>query len=280
MSLRGADWSDSEVELCVGSYFEHLALELTGGKFNKAQLYRDLAAATGRTPSSIEFKFQNISAVLNELGREWMKGLAPLANFQELLADKVAAHIEDLDRLSISSIDTPTPENAFQDFASFFLEAPPELFKSKQSVPEYIEKLARKFDPGERDARNRTLGTAGEEFVFNHERRFLNLIGRTDLAKNVKWISKEEGDGAGYDILSFTDKGDKKFVEVKTTVGGNRTPFFISRNEYAFSKLKAENFSLVRLFEFRKGVRGFEMPGDIDKYVKLKTETFRAEFYD
>jgi hypothetical protein len=167
-----------------------------------------------------------------------------------------------------------------QDFAAFFLEAPPELLKSKQALPEYIMKLARKFDPGERDAKNRTLGFAGEEHVLNHEKRFLGLIGRTDLANNVRWISKEDGDGAGYDILSFNDRGDKKFIEVKTTVGGNRTPFFISRNEYDFSKHQSDSYSLIRLFDFRKGVRGFEMKGDIDQYVKLKTESFRAEFFD
>jgi Domain of unknown function (DUF3883) len=278
--LTGTDWSQAEVALCVDSYFEHLALELSGIKFNKAQLYRTLAEKTGRTPSSIEFKFQNISAVLNELGREWMKGLAPLANFQELLAEKVSEHIDTLDMLPIKMLEGPLPENAMQDFASFFLEAPPELLKSKQNLPEYIVKLARKFDPGERDARNRSLGAAGEEFVLNHEKRFLSLIGRNDLAESVRWVSKEEGDGAGYDILSYTDRGDKKFVEVKTTVGGNRTPFFVSRNEYDFSKHKSENYSLVRLFDFRKGVRGFEMKGEIDRYVKLKTEIFRAEFYD
>ncbi len=118
--LTGTDWSQAEVALCVDSYFEHLALELSSIKFNKAQLYRTLAEKTGRTPSSIEFKFQNISAVLNELGREWMKGLAPLANFQELLAEKVSEHIDILDMLPIKIVESPLPENAMQDFASFF----------------------------------------------------------------------------------------------------------------------------------------------------------------
>ncbi len=278
--LKGSDWNEIEVALCVKSYFEHLSLELSGIKFNKAQLYRTLSEKTGRTPSSIEFKFQNISAVLNELGREWMKGLAPLANFQELLADRVSEHIETLDLLPIERLGSLLPENELQDFAAFFLEAPPELLKSKQKLPDYIMKLARKFDPGERDAKNRSLGNAGEEFVLHHEKRFLSLIGRDDLAKNVRWVSKEEGDGAGYDILSYSDRGDVKFVEVKTTVGGNRTPFFITRNELDFSKHKADNYSLVRLFDFRKGIRGFEMRGQIDRFVRLKAESYRAEFYE
>ena len=39
-----------------------------------------------------------------------------------------------------------------------------------------------------------------------------------------------DGDGAGYDILSFETDGTERFLEVKTTVGYERTPFFISPN--------------------------------------------------
>ena len=276
-AVRGLDWSESEVATCVQSYFQHLVLDLAGQKFNKAQIYRGLAEQTGRTASSIEFKFQNISAVLDVLGREWLRGLAPLANYQELLADRVAEHIQSIDQIPIALTPSETTDG-FRDFAAFFLEAPPDLTKSKTPLPEYIERLARKFDPVARDASNRSLGLAGEEFVLGYEKRFLSSVGRHDLAENVRWISKVEGDGAGYDILSYTPAGDRKFLEVKTTVGGNRTPFFVSRNEYEFCKVKAENYSLIRLYDFRREAKGFELKGRMDQYVNLKTENFRAEF--
>jgi Domain of unknown function (DUF3883) len=275
--IHGTDWSEKEVSICVEAYFEHLALELKGQSFVKAQLYRLLAEQTGRTPSSIEFKFQNISAILDAIGREWMKGLAPMANYQELLAEKVAGHIAAIDSIPIIPLHQQAPEG-FHDFASFYLEPPPELTKSTRKPPDFIERLANKFDPVARDAQNRALGEAGEKFVLNHEKRFLDHIGRADLAKNVRWIAKEDGDGAGYDILSFTDRGDKRFLEVKTTVGTSRTPFFVSRNEYAFCSTNADNFSLFRLYDFRKGIRGFELPGALEKHVRLSTETFRANF--
>jgi Domain of unknown function (DUF3883) len=276
-AIRGSDWSVEEVELCVSNYFKHLELELIGRTFNKAQLYRNLAQKTGRTPSSIEFKFQNISAVLDAMSREWMKGLAPLANYQELLADKVGQHIESLDSVPLLN-SAPLNNTGLAEAAAFYFEPPPELRRRERLLPDFIERLVKKFDPVARDLKNRAVGEAGEEFVFNFEKRYLKLIGRKDLSDNVRWVAKEDGDGAGYDILSFTDRGDKKFVEVKTTVGGSRSPFFVSRNEYDFCKSSDESYRLVRLFDFRKGVRGFELKGQLENYVKLSTETFRAEF--
>jgi len=279
LAVKGSDWNEAEVQLCVDAYFQHLALELRGGTFVKAEIYRKLSDDTGRTRKSIEFKFQNISAVLDALGREWMRGLAPLANFQELLAEKVARHIDAIDHIPlVPAGDAGTPDHGFKDPAAFYLEPPPELNKAPLPVPDFIERLARKFDPVARDTANRALGLAGESFVVQHERRFLDLIGRPDLASNVRWVSQEEGDGAGYDILSFSDRGEKKFIEVKTTLGGSRTPFFVSRNEFDFCRQEADRYRLVRLYDYRKGLRGFEIAGRIDRYVNLSTEVYRAEF--
>lgn len=276
-AIQGSDWTEDEVERCVRAYFEYLGYELQGKPFVKAQIYRDLSGQSGRSASSIEFKFQNISAILDALGREWMKGLAPLANYQELLAQKVEAYITQLDSIPIVA-STKKQETELAEAAAFYLEPPPELRKVNKPLPDYIAKLIQKFDPVARDARNRDLGKAGEAFVFEHEKRFLNLIDRGDLARNVRWVAEEEGDGAGYDILSFTDRGERKHIEVKTTVGGSRTPFFVTRNEYDFCKQSAASYSLVRLFDFRKNVRGFELNGLLDRHVALSTETFRAEF--
>jgi hypothetical protein len=54
--------------------------------------------------------------------------------------------------------------------------------------------------------------------IFKFEQQRLRQVDRPDLARKVRWISQEEGDGAGYDILSFDQKGRERFLEVKTTV--------------------------------------------------------------
>lgn len=57
--------------------------------------------------------------------------------------------------------------------------------------------IARKSDVAGRDERNRALGRAGEERVLAREWASLRSAGRDDLARKVRWVSEEDGDGAG-----------------------------------------------------------------------------------
>ena len=257
----------------MARYFDLLEKQNANDPFTKASAYRDIAQQTGRTASSIEYKFRNISAVLNEMGLDWLTGLAPLPNFQKLLAETID---ENEDR--VRALGTIAAPRGIEDFAGLYVESPPERATGNATVPDYVEKLVRKFDPIERDRNNKILGDAGEEMVLEYEKRYLRSIERHDLSKNVQWISKIEGDGAGYDILSFDGSGRKKFIEVKTTIGSNTTPFFISRNEYEFSKKESERFCLFRVFDFRKSPRAFEIQGPLENSLRLSTETFRADF--
>ena len=88
--------------------------------------------------------------------------------------------------------------------------------------------IAQKFDVAGRDARNRALGRAGEERILHHELLTLKMAGQDSLARKVRWVSEEDGDGAGYDIHSFVTDGADRLIEVKTTNGWERTPFRIS----------------------------------------------------
>src|SRR5258706_8106343 len=94
------------------------------------------------------------------------------------------------------------------------------------------------------------MGECGEMLVFALERRCLDEIGRPDLAAKVVWVSQERGDGDGYDILSFDDAGGRKFIEVKTTNGGERAAFYISANELQFAEQHSGNYWLYRLYSF------------------------------
>ncbi len=75
---------------------------------------------------------------------------------------------------------------------------PPAL--SNQPPAQELEQLlhiADKLNVASRDARNRALGRAAEECVLAHERAVLRMAGRDDLAREVRWVSEEEGDGTG-----------------------------------------------------------------------------------
>jgi hypothetical protein len=71
---------------------------------------------------------------------------------------------------------------------------------------------------------------AGEEAVVESERRSLIDAGRPDLAKLVFHVAKLEGDGAGFDIKSYTFDGKEMFIEVKTTRGDKEAAFYLSAN--------------------------------------------------
>lgn len=73
--------------------------------------------------------------------------------------------------------------------------------------------------------------------------------GRRDLADKVMWISRDSGDGYGYDILSYeiTDDGFKDiYIEVKSTKNIN-DDFIMSANELKFATEHQDNYKLYRV---------------------------------
>ena len=110
------------------------------------------------------------------------------------------------------------------------------------------------------------------------ERRELARLERSDLACKVRWIAAEDGDGAGYDMLSFDPSGLEHLIEVKTTNGGAATPFFQSRNEYEKAAARADSWQLYRIHLFAQTPRIFTISPPLRASVHLQTETWRASF--
>lgn len=70
-----SDWSDVEIQAAVDAYLKMLEHEQSGQKFVKTEENRILREGplAGRTKGSVEFRMQNISTVLVEMGRTRMK---------------------------------------------------------------------------------------------------------------------------------------------------------------------------------------------------------------
>lgn len=69
------DWSDMENDLIVADYFAMLADDILGRTYSKAEHRKRLAPLlSNRSEGAIEFKHQNISAVLKGLGEDWIPG--------------------------------------------------------------------------------------------------------------------------------------------------------------------------------------------------------------
>ena len=270
------DWTEVENEAIVAEYLEMLRLQLAGEQFVKAHRIISLQKIVDRTRPSIEFKFRNISAALELLGLPWVKGYLPAHNFQRSLMLVLESRLEQFDMVALGAIETPP--SGMQEAAALFYEQPPQKVVSTSLNEESeIVRMLRKFDAAERDQRNRNLGLKGEELIF-HSERFRLAIENPKLVEKIRWVSKEDGDGAGFDILSFDKSGKERLLEVKTTVGGRTTPFYISRNELGLSRERPLEFRLIRLYDFAQDARAFELAPPLENFVSLEPQNYVAKF--
>src|SRR5436305_10078646 len=92
-SKIGTHWQDDELDVIVGDYFAMLAADLAGQPYVKSRHSAALMAQIGRTHRSVEFKHQNISAVLDELGMPWIPGYKPKRNYQNAIFDAIDRYL-------------------------------------------------------------------------------------------------------------------------------------------------------------------------------------------
>lgn len=274
------DWSPAEVAATVADYLAMLEHELRGESYNKRDHNRRLQdILNGRSAGAIEFKQQNISAVMIELGCPCIDGYKPRGNYQELLRTEVQIQLSGnaaVEEVAEAIVDAPAPSlDATAASSDVFVAAP-----TREPPPATYERRATVVSPRrinylEREARNQSLGRAGELFALEAEHRRLWDAGHRHLADRVEHVSATRGDGLGYDIVSFEDDGRERFIEVKTTAFGAMTPFFASAKEVAVSD-SLPTFQLYRVFKFRKQPKIFTLAGSLRHTCILDPVEFRA----
>lgn len=277
----GWDWL--ECEFLVNDYVTMLEKHLAGVSYSKAAHRRALRQRlSNRSEGSIEYKHQNVSALLLELGLPYIPGYKPAFNYQHQLKQVVlsylAGHQQVLDDVNLVAEKVADERREFvRNWDAVFDPEPPEHIPHvAEERPSY---LAKRTDFSERERKNRLLGQRAEEFVLNLERQRLTAQDRPDLAKEVEWSSKERGDGLGFDIRSFDPlRDEERFLEVKATHSGKYQPFFISENERSFSNDFADEFRLYRVYEFGLAPRLFVLPGSIEQHVQLLPQSYQARF--
>ncbi len=278
------DWSADEVRRVVTDYFAMLESEMAGAAYNKSEHRKALLPSlSNRSEGSIEFKHQNVSGVLVEMGQPYIEGYKPRFNYQAIIAQEVERFLDDHPDLCLRLAEAKRlnpDEQQTVDSTHFnrLIEAPPErLITSRSSSKPWLTRKARKVDFAERDAANRRLGTLGEQFVFDFERYRLNQAGRDDLAGKVIWASRDTGDGLGFDILSFdaTDESER-MLEVKATGLGKFSPFYVSANEVRCSEDVPNQYQLFRVFDFGKTPRIYILHGSLRELCQLEPVLYRA----
>lgn len=261
--------------MLVAAYLRMLEAELRNEPLVKSHVNAEVQQHIDRSRASIEYKFQNVSAVLRDLRHPFINGYKPASNYQESLVDAVALALDDHDSLAEAALRAITgPASDLGPPVDWHHVSPPQL---EFGWLRRSQRVAVRRDYVALDAANRELGLAGELAVVEHERSLLLSTGRPELAEQVEHVSHTRGDGLGYDVLSFDANGAQKFIEVKTTREGCHWPMLVTRNEVDFSSETADQFHLYRVFDFAAGRAGlFTLPGSIQDTCVLSATTFEA----
>ena len=271
----GDAWSDLENDVCVAAYLALLEAELRHSPLVKVVVNQQVQETIGRSKGSIEYKFQNVSAVLRDLSHPFVRGYKPAVNYQDSLTQAVLRGLNrtpSVAEAAMASILSATPP-ACAEF-HWSLEAPPVIEFGDAATR---RRRAIKTDFVRLDAANRQLGREGELAVLHRERALLVARGRKDLSLRVEHVSEEQGDGLGFDVLSFEPDGTEKFIEVKTTRQNKHWPMLLSRNERDFSRDESDRFHLYRLFDFGASRTGlYTLRGDVTMTCDLDPYVFQA----
>ncbi|MEQ1796895.1 MAG: DUF3883 domain-containing protein, partial [Lacibacter sp.] len=261
--------------------FNMLHLDLMQQKYNKSE-HRGilLPQLNQRTDGSIEFKHQNISAALIQMGLPFIKGYKPRFNYQQILVKEISDYIE-RNQFSL--------EKEFDIFSSQPIKQKPinKVDFSKFLNDDLISSVVKEDEPSyrpikinylEKEQNNRSLGEAGEELVIEYEKWRLTKAGKQNLAEKIEWISKDKGDGTGFDILSKNENGTDRYIEVKTTKLSKETPIYLTRNELSFASSKQKGFYLYRVYNFSSSPECFMKNGKYESFCQLQPQTYKGFF--
>jgi len=151
---------------------------------------------------------------------------------------------------------------------------PSDQIKSPKFPDNVGKKANKKVDYIAKAKKNTATGLLGEKAVMDYEKQCLININRSDLADQVKWLSKKS-DIYGYDILSFNVETDgtiqKKYIEVKSTTNRKDTIVYFSQNEINKSIKLAKNYWVYRVINLYDGNAYFySMQGSIEENFDIR----------
>ncbi len=119
---------------------------------------------------------------------------------------------------------------------------------NSDSKPNSNKRTPAKLDYSNRSKSNKRIGDRGEQIVFKAEKDFLIKNGKTKLAKILDKVS-ETDDTLGYDLISYDLEGNKKYIEIKTTLKPiGESNIFITSHEIS-KALEQTNYFIYIVYE-------------------------------
>ena len=273
--LPGANWGDAEIRAVVRAYAAMMDAELGGRNYVKRdhvrRLERELSA---RSRGAIEYKLENVSAVLEEAGLLWIDGYKPARNYQRRLQQVALAELDGqtvIERLRARQQAIPALPSRSPLTTSDVTVPRPEARRRRRRAG---FRLSQGALGAERDERNAALGRAGEDWVVSLERAELTAAGRPELAAKVEWVADQLW--LGYDVLSFDRGGEELHIEVKTTNAGATTAFFLTRRELEVSREGTDRYRLYRIFDFAGDRHLYVVAAPLASELVLEPVTYSA----
>lgn len=147
---HGLPWSNAELKVCVAAYWKLVTAEAKGQKLSKTDLRTEALkhGLSSRSKKAYEFRMQNISAVLDELGLKRATGYAPMKNIGSVKATLIEMINEQWGR----SNDLESPTDDDEALATRVISARQRLRSRKSQAP-----------PGSREVRK--VLSATERFI-------------------------------------------------------------------------------------------------------------------
>lgn len=141
------EWTDHELRATVAAYLQMLREEQTGQSYSKAkynQRLREDALAT-RSKASVEFRMQNISAVLDEIGHPWIKGYKPHRHVGETVKARLHQLLRSVALEEFALYEPSADRQEVELRTSNLLRGPRLQRPVGEAAPKSVERATRQF---------------------------------------------------------------------------------------------------------------------------------------
>lgn len=177
-----------------------------------------------------------------------------------------------------SNKEKPIPKEEEKTSSELFGSSITEETK-QESAKTYQPKQPVKIDFPKLNEYRHNIGELGELYILEKEQNHLISQGKIELSKGIIHVSINS-DSEGYDIVSFTNTGDRKYIEVKTTTGNEFEPFYLSTSEIEAMKL-LNNYWIYRVYNFnidlKKGdLYKIDCKKELNRHYDIQPSSFKV----
>lgn len=182
------------------------------------------------------------------------------------------------DTTNLSVLDEPITEVAEE--IELNIADNPTIVSKNKSISNKV-RAKEDINYSEQQTISQKIGDRGEELVLRNEIEKTKGWGLPNETLSKVRRGSLESDDYGFDILSFDQEGNERYLEVKTTkTNGKNFSFILTRNEFETAKYYGKRYSFVIVFDILSNPRIWYMgnPFVEEPYkVKIQPTQYRVD---